>query len=283
MCRFIAYLGPPILLSELLLEPNNSLVRQSHASKLRKEPLNGDGFGVAWYAREVSSRPGRIRSISPAWSNHNLREVSAVTKSDCIFAHVRAASGGMRASEANCHPFVSGKYTFMHNGVVAEFPRHRRAWLEMLTEESFLATEGTTDTECLFGIFMDHVQRMEKPDADALAQALAATIETVVEKQAQLGASARLNLAVTDGENLAATRFALPEDSAESLYTLFTPGDLECKDGRLVLTHRTADPSLLVCSEPLTEDEAWTEVPTNHVVIYTRGREPRISPLATGT
>ncbi len=29
MCRFVAYLGEPILADELLLKPNNSLINQS--------------------------------------------------------------------------------------------------------------------------------------------------------------------------------------------------------------------------------------------------------------
>jgi hypothetical protein len=58
MCRFLCYLGPEIFLSDLLYRPRNSLILQSYKSKARKEPLNGDGFGVGWYAPQSSPIPG---------------------------------------------------------------------------------------------------------------------------------------------------------------------------------------------------------------------------------
>src|SRR6266496_4521625 len=105
MCRFLCYRGPEILLSDLLYKPANSLILQSFHAKERTEPLNGDGVGVGWYTPEITSTPCVSASLTPAWSNHNLRQLSDHVKSGCFFAHVRAASPGMRVSEANCHPF----------------------------------------------------------------------------------------------------------------------------------------------------------------------------------
>ena len=42
MCRFVTYFGPQILISDLLYEPENSLIRQSLHARERTEPLNGD-------------------------------------------------------------------------------------------------------------------------------------------------------------------------------------------------------------------------------------------------
>ena len=53
MCRFTLYLGDPIRLASLVTEPRRSLIRQSFASEEREEPLNGDGFGIAWYVPEM--------------------------------------------------------------------------------------------------------------------------------------------------------------------------------------------------------------------------------------
>jgi len=53
MCRFLCYKGPEILLTDLLYRQQNSLILQSFKARERKEPLNGDGFGVGWYARAV--------------------------------------------------------------------------------------------------------------------------------------------------------------------------------------------------------------------------------------
>src|SRR6266545_8142109 len=81
MCRFLCYRGPEILLSDLLYRPTNSLIRQSFHAKERTEPLNGDGFGVGWYAPQISSTPCIFASVTPAWSNQNLRRLSEHVKS----------------------------------------------------------------------------------------------------------------------------------------------------------------------------------------------------------
>jgi glutamine amidotransferase len=126
MCRFICYRGPEILLTDLLYRPANSLIRQSFHAKERTEPLNGDGFGIGWYAPQISSTPSVFTSVTPAWNNQNLRRLSEHVKSDCFFAHVRAASPGMRVSEANCHPFQYGRFLWMHNGIIRDFSRIKR-------------------------------------------------------------------------------------------------------------------------------------------------------------
>ena len=66
MCRFIAYLGRPIIVDELLVKPTNSLVHQSFDAGEMEKPLNGDGFGLGWYLRHIDVRPGLFRSIIPA-------------------------------------------------------------------------------------------------------------------------------------------------------------------------------------------------------------------------
>ena len=58
MCRFIAYLGKPIMADELLLKPANSLVHQSYSAGEMPEILNGDGFGVGWYAHSIPNFRG---------------------------------------------------------------------------------------------------------------------------------------------------------------------------------------------------------------------------------
>src|ERR1044071_4844098 len=103
MCRFVLYHGTPITLASLVTEPGHSIIKQSiHASET-EEPLNGDGFGVAWYVPELSQQPGVFRSVSPAWSNQNLLDLARVTRSRCVLAHVRAATSGLPVSETNCH------------------------------------------------------------------------------------------------------------------------------------------------------------------------------------
>ena len=55
MCRWLAYSGPPILLSSLILAPENSLIRQSRAALQGASSTNGDGFGIGWDDRHRHS------------------------------------------------------------------------------------------------------------------------------------------------------------------------------------------------------------------------------------
>ena len=84
MCRFVLYQGPKLTLEMLTTLPKHSIVHQSFHSELRKEPLNGDGFGVAWYVPEHSETPAIFRSITHAWSNQNLASIARVTTSNTI-------------------------------------------------------------------------------------------------------------------------------------------------------------------------------------------------------
>ena len=158
MCRFVLYLGPPLVLSTLITEPANSMIHQSFHSHERKEPLNGDGFGVAWYQRELSDEPGVFRSITPAWSNHNLLDLARVTRSTCILAHVRAATPGMAVTETNTHPFAWGPYAFMHNGEIGGFHQIKRRLLARLSDEAFDRIGGTTDSEHFFALLGDRLR-----------------------------------------------------------------------------------------------------------------------------
>ena len=158
MCRFTFYLGESIPLSQLVTEPVHSLIHQSFHSDEREEPLNGDGFGLAWYIEE-SNEPALFRSVTPAWSNRNLRELARVTRSHCMLAHVRAATQVLEVSETNCHPFKQGQYTMMHNGDVGGFTAMRRALLNGLGEKAFRSIHGSTDSEHLFALFLDELER----------------------------------------------------------------------------------------------------------------------------
>ena len=66
MCRWLAYLGAPIFLSELLFEPENSLIDQSLHARESISTTNGDGFGIGWYAHRAE--PGVFRDVLPAWT-----------------------------------------------------------------------------------------------------------------------------------------------------------------------------------------------------------------------
>ena len=147
MCRWLAYSGSPVLLEDLLFKPENSLVVQSKHSRLGVETINGDGFGVGWYgARET---PGIYHSTEPAWNDRNLRELSAHAAAGRVFAHIRATTG-TAVQQTNCHPFRHGRWLWMHNGAIADFPTVKRDLTLAVEPALFPEIEGSTDSELFF-------------------------------------------------------------------------------------------------------------------------------------
>src|SRR5256885_1793000 len=147
MCRWLAYSGSPVRLEDLLYKPENSLVVQSKHARLGVEAMNGDGFGVGWYGN--LDTPGVFHSVKPAWNDENLRELSAHARSGRFFAHIRASTG-TAVQETNCHPFRHGRWLWMHNGLIADFPEVRRELSMAVDSRLYPDIEGSTDSEILF-------------------------------------------------------------------------------------------------------------------------------------
>jgi glutamine amidotransferase len=280
MCRFTLYMGEPIRLSSLLLEPEHSLIRQSTHAREREEPLNGDGFGVGWYATDPRLEPAVFRSISPAWNNRNLVNLSRVVSSGCILAHVRAATESSGVNEANCHPFRFRSHLFMHNGDVGQFRKVRRHMLASIRDEAFDNVYGSTDSEHVFALVIDEMLRAPTwvEPSERMAGALQAAIRRVVElvDKHGNGEPSYLNCALSDGRNAVVSRFSNdPKDTPESLY-YYSGAIYPSLDGRVAR-------SVLVSSERLTADEAWREIPPNHMVIVREGRDPELAAITIPT
>ncbi len=142
MCRFVAYLGKPIIADEFLIKPKNSLLSQSSHALETSEPVNGDGFGIGWYNRFIREEPALFRSIRPAWNDENLRYNASMIKTNCLIAHIRAATEGSVSIE-NTHPFRFHQYLMMQNGGIKEFNKIKRSIIYRLDEEAFQWIQGT--------------------------------------------------------------------------------------------------------------------------------------------
>lgn len=275
MCRFIAYAGAPLLMADLLYRPVNSLIMQSYHARERAEPLNGDGFGVSWYVPEIDPTPCVQRSVSPAWSNRNLQNLSMKTRASLLFAHVRAASPGMAVNEANVHPFAYDRFTWMHNGGVAGFHQIKRPLRESLKDEFYEMIQGTTDSEHAFALFLNilGVPFGEAAPAD-LRRALVGTIDRLNEltRAAAIVQPSYYNFAVTDGHAIVVSRYcsavAIPGQSLHYSRGL----KFECLpdgvcDMHSVEGESVAAAAVIVASEKLTDDSSdWTAVPDNHTI-----------------
>ena len=91
MCRWMAYTGGNIPMSELVLKPQHSLIDQSLHSRLGQEVTNGDGFGVGWFG-DIPA-PGVYKSVQPAWNDSNLHDLCDHVSSGLFLAHIRASTG----------------------------------------------------------------------------------------------------------------------------------------------------------------------------------------------
>jgi predicted glutamine amidotransferase len=245
MCRWAAYLGEQVFLEDIITAPCHSLIAQSHRAMEAKSPTNGDGFGLAWYGDRPE--PGLYRDILPAWSDPNLKSLCRQIRSGLFLAHVRAATGGA-TSRTNCHPFVSGRWSFMHNGQIGGFDKIRRSLENSLPDDLYHQRHGTTDSELFILVMLD--EGLEQDARGAAQRAAARVVETA--RRAGVEPVLKLTAAFSNGEALHAVRFAT-DSEAPTLYMA------ETAKGRCIV------------SEPFDgEGGAWRAVPPSSFVTITR-------------
>jgi glutamine amidotransferase len=273
MCRWIAYTGSPVRLDELLYKPANSLVMQSLHSRLGAEPTNGDGFGVGWYD-EHSPTPGLFRSIEPAWSDRNLREISQHVRSGVVLAHVRATSG-TAVQQTNCHPFRHDRWLFMHNGALAQFGALKRDLQLAVDPDLFPTIEGSTDSETLFHVALTFGLTEDPPKAIAAAIGL---VEDVARRRG-VDYPVQGTIATTDGQRLWAFRYS-SEGRSRSLFHSQDVAVLRQQYPDNPVLHDLSDDTRMVVSEPLGDLRgAWLEVPESTYLVIDKG-DQEVRPFA---
>lgn len=238
MCRWAAYIGPEVFLEEIVSAPGQSLVAQSLHARESKTGTNGDGFGLAWYG--ARPEPGLFRDVLPAWSDPNLRALAHQVRSHLFLAHVRASTG-TATSRNNCHPFVVGRWSFMHNGQLGGYDRLRRRIDMMIPDALYDSRKGATDSEALFLLA---IAEGIEDDPKGACERAAGRLEAL-SRAAGVAPHMRLTAALSDGERLYAIRYS-SDDEVPTLY--HRPWRLA--GGRAVV------------SEPLEVDEAgWEAIP----------------------
>ena len=264
MCRWMAWLGQPVLIDELLFKSPHGIVDQSLHARMGVETTNGDGFGLGWYG--AGDGPGVYHGVAPAWGDENLRDLAAHIESPLFMAHVRATTG-TAIQQTNCHPFRHGRWLFVHNGVLAGFHAMRRELLLAVDPELFDGIEGSTDSEVLFhlaltfGLEEDPLGALERAVGFVEATGRAHGIEHPVQ----------MTVGMSDGERIWAVRYSSEQHSR----TLFI--SQEAKALR-ALGHerleRLGDEDRAIVSEPLGDLEGvWLEVPESTALIVQPGAD----------
>lgn len=289
MCRWLAYLGSPIEIADILVRPNHSLIDQSLRARelyLPGDPLasqfahhafptNGDGFGMAWAGR--SGTLGQYRQTGPAWDSQNLRHLAAQIESGCILAHVRAAPGGTIA-EQNCHPFVDERWMFQHNGTVPEFAKIKRELTFEVDEKLYPFILGNADTEVCFYLALTY--GLDQDPVAALSKMVARVEQARTEHR--IAAPFRATICASDGKRLVVLRWVSPDvlgAVAPSLYHAAGPTILSTVDGE---TDTLPTDAQLVVSEPLElhwSRHTWIEVPSGSIGVIRVGEPPVFTPV----
>jgi glutamine amidotransferase len=247
VCRHLAYVGPPVTLASLVLEPSHGLLRQSYAPADMRGggTVNADGFGAGWYPDDKAPA-ARYRSPSPIWSDASFADLAAATRSPGVLAAVRSATVGMPVAAAAAAPFAEDRWLFSHNGVVRGWPEAMTEVAARLPVRDLLTLDAPTDTALLWALVRDRL-RAGEPAADA--------VPGVVAEVSAAAPGSRLNLLFTDGHTLVATAAG---------HALSYLADGTCT---------------VVASEPLDERPGWRAVPEGHVLVATAthtklGRSP---------
>jgi len=219
VCRHLAWLGAPRSLGELVLQPAHGLLVQSYAPRRQRHgTMNADGWGAGFYAG-TRAEPARWRSNRPLWTDASFASVAPLISSRCVLAAVRSATAGMPADETAAAPFGSGRWLLSHNGIV---------------DRAVLGPHPAAESACDSALLAAH-----------LFAAGPLRVGEFVTALARRDPGARLNLLLTDGQRILATRWG------DTLSVLRT------------------DDGVVVASEPYDDDPGWADVAEHHLVEVT--------------
>ena len=266
MCRWLAYSGSPVLIKELLLDPKHSLIDQSLHARLGAETTNGDGFGIGWYG--VGDTPGVFHSIEPAWNDRNLRDLAGHIRSPLVLAHIRASSGSP-VQQTNCHPFRHGRWLWMHNGVLRDFPRVKRELVLAVDPSLYPQIEGSTDSETFFFLALTLGLEHDPPAAVERAVGL---IEATGRRHG-VQQPIQMTVATTDGTRVWAFRYS-SEGQSRSLFYSTAVSTLRHQYPDNPVLHGLSDQTRIIVSEPLGDlAGAWNEVPESSYGVIQEGQD----------
>lgn len=248
MCRLLGYLGEPILLDSILYKPEHSLIVQSYQPReMSSGLLNADGFGIGWYHPHLHTDPFTYKNVQPIWSDINLPNISRYVESGCAIAHVRSATSGQAVDLSNCQPFEKDRLLFVHNGFIQNFRTSLyRPIRDRLSDSLYQSINGTTDSEHIFGLFVNELTAGNLSLEAALQNCLKTLTYLANAHQVEFSA----NIIISDGHQLVASRFAFPK-VPPSLYWL--------RDD-LNFPH-----SVIIASEPLFAGN-WHECPVQSII-----------------
>jgi len=302
MCRALLYLGEPVVLDNLLFQPDSALVRQSYMPKMLNL-LNLAGFGLrAWDpASHAPQQPFFYGSPSLPVFDRNLKNLAEKVRASCVLAHVRGVpySTAVDISLQNVHPFqFEGlPWALAHNGDLAGIQELKPLLARSIRPDYLPRIRGTTDSEWIYALFVSQLADATRPAPEAeVFRAIEATLGIIRAAREKVGValSSSVNLFIANGSQLAAVRYCFDfgcyrtDDAARVheanltfLSLWYTLGrDYRLHDGEWKMGGGAEHAqSILVASEPLTRDtSAWVELPEYGALFAElRGGRPYVS------
>src|SRR5215470_1537073 len=261
MCRMVGYIGAPVAPADLLTAPPHSLYVQSYKPReMTSGVVNADGWGAALWLGDGRPEPALYRSAQPIWADPNLSLVCDRLPATAALAAVRSATPGIPYHLACVQPFARGRVAFLHNGFVTNWQRGpARVLREGLGDAAYQAVQGGSDSEGLFALILDALDR----GAKSLEHAVRAALGRLERICLQARTTAVATLLVGDGEVLVGARHAVG----------LTPATLYCAGG---LPGARAL-GWIMASEPLWPEEEQgggarsRAIPPGHLAIARRG------------
>jgi len=228
--RHLAYVGEPLTLQALLIDPEHSLAAQSWTPTSQLHGVvNADGFGAGWYSLGRQA-PVRYRRAQPIWTDASFASLAPTIASTCILGAVRSDTTAFAHDESVVAPFAQGRWLFSHNGDVADWRNARRTLFDRTLDIPEAA--APVDSALMFGLAATRWSA-----GTPLGKAL---VEVIGEVEKVGGG--HLNMLAVDGTSIAGTTYG------ERLFVL------------------EKDTGISVASEPYDDDPDWNEVPEGVLV-----------------
>ncbi|WP_424101595.1 class II glutamine amidotransferase [Moorena producens] len=308
MCRVLGYIGEPLAISKLILEPDNSLVNQSYDSDYH-HMVQLAGFGLATWKKDTltANYPFLYKGTKPPFYDRNLKSLCESHETNLLLSHIRAAYYTYEAvvHEHNCHPFIfpGFRLALAHNGWIYGFKEIRFPLLNKCRPEIIQNLEGSTDTEVIYALIMSQVDDPTKDlSVDEIIDAINKTVKIILDVKTEYNCEgiSVLKLFLADSNDLLVANLGigynrqldvpgdwqkltneelqeLKNDSEkDAFYLLKSPvWSLKGKnfgdyDGFKMQSAADEDVrSVIISSEPLTEDvTGWSQVPFQHICFF---------------
>jgi len=255
MCRLYGFhSNEPTKVECELVHSQNALIAQSVRGRFH----NGhtDGWGIVSYANK---KPKAMKQAWAAYHGEHFKEAAARIYSKTVLAHIRKATVG-KPLITNTHPFVFGKWSFIHNGSIEPFDEIRDLLRNELSDEHKQAIKGSTDSEHVFHYLLSLNERRA---GESMNKTIMFGVQQIIDWARQIEATAEtsLNILLTNGEQVFGTRYG------RSLWHIERNHSHRCEVCGAMHVHHVPDTkykAFVVASEPITHEE-WHEVPEGTV------------------